>query len=190
MQSHGESNWTVTNGASAGGVELPPEYRVPHWYAVYTCPRHEKSVALQMQRQHVPSFLPLYKSVRRWKDRRKQLELPLFPGYVFVQIALKDRLRVLQTTGVVQLVSFNGKPAMLPDSEIDDLRNGLMANVCAEFHPYLSVGRRVRVHNGPLAGLEGILVRRKDKFRIVLSIHLIKRSVALEVSETDIEPVL
>jgi len=163
---------------------------VPHWYAVYTCPRHEKSVALQMQRQHVPSFLPLYKSVRRWKDRRKQLELPLFPGYVFVQIALKDRLRVLQTTGVVQLVSVNGKPAMLPDSEIDDLRNGLMANVCAEFHPYLSVGRRVRVHNGPLAGLEGILVRRKDKFRIVLSIHLIKRSVALEVSETDIEPVL
>jgi len=190
MHSHCESNSAVTNGARAAGFELPSEYRVLHWYAVYTCPRHEKSVALQMERQQVPCFLPLYKSVRRWKDRQKQLELPLFPGYVFVQMALKDRLQVLQTSGVVQLVSVNGKPAILPDSEIDDLRNGLTANVSTQFHPYLSVGRRVRVHSGPLAGLEGILVRRKDKFRLVLSIHLIKRSVALEVSETDVEPAL
>ncbi|PYX55570.1 MAG: antitermination protein NusG [Acidobacteria bacterium] len=189
MHSYSESNSAVTNGARAAGFELPPEYRVLHWYAVYTCPRHEKSVALQMERQQVPSFLPLYKSVRRWKDRQKQLELPLFPGYVFVQMALKDRLQVLQTSGVVQLVSVNGKPAILPDSEIDDLRNGLTANVSTQFHPYLSVGRHVRVHSGPLAGLEGILVRRKDKFRLVLSIHLLKRSVALEVSETDVEPV-
>jgi transcription antitermination factor NusG len=189
MQSHSESNWAVTNGAWAGGIELPAEYRVPHWYAVYTCPRHEKSVALQMERQHVPSFLPLYKSVRRWKDRRKQLELPLFPGYVFVQLALKDRLQVLQTSGVVQLVSVNGKPAPLADLEVEALRTALARNIVAEPHPYLRLGRRVRVGNGPLAGLEGILVRRKDRFRVVLSVHLIERSVAVEVDESEIQPV-
>src|SRR6266481_6765354 len=79
------------------------------WHAIYTCSRHEKSVSRQLREKQIDCFLPLYRSVRRWKDRRKELELPLFPGYVFVQIALKDRLRVLQTTGVVQLVSVNGK---------------------------------------------------------------------------------
>ena len=189
MHSYSESNSAVTNGARAAGFELPPEYRVLHWYAVYTCPRHEKSVALQMERQQVPCFLPVYKSVRRWKDRQKQLELPLFPGYVFVQMALKDRLQVLQTSGVVQLVSVHGKPIPLADLEVEALRTGLARNIVAEPHPYLRVGRRVQVQNGPLAGLEGILIRRKDKFRVVLSIHLIERSVAVEVDESAIQPV-
>jgi transcription antitermination factor NusG len=126
--------------------------------------------------------------LRRWKDRRIQLELALFPGYVFVHIALRDRLQVLQLPGVVQLVSFGGKPAALPDAEIEALRNGLAGNLCAEPHPYLTVGRRVRVRAGSVAGLEGILLRRKQKFRVVLSIQLIQRSVAIEVDEADIEP--
>jgi transcription antitermination factor NusG len=183
MKTQSDSNFALTNGG-----EVPSEYREQHWYAAYTCPRHEKSVALQMERQQVPSFLPLYTSIRRWKDRRKQLELPLFPGYVFVQLALRDRFRVLQTSGVVQLVSVNGKPVPLADLEIEALRSGLTRNIVAEPHPYLRLGRRVRVRNGPMAGLEGILLRRKDKFRVVLSIHLIERSVAVEVDEADIEP--
>ena len=112
----------------------------------------------------------------------------LFPGYVFVHLDLKDRLRVLQVPSVVRFVSFNGHPAPLPDSEIEALNSGLAGGVRAEPHPYLKVGRRVRVKHGPLAGAQGILVRRKDKFRVVLSIDLIMRSVAVEVDEADVEP--
>jgi transcription termination/antitermination protein NusG len=165
------------------------DYVQPRWYAAYTSPRHEKQVSRQIEGRQVQSFLPLYRSVRRWKDRRKLVELPLFPGYVFVHMALKQRTEVLQVPGVVHLVSFQGRPAALPDAEIEGLRQKLAGNVRMEPHPYLRVGRRVRVHSGSVAGLEGILVRRKDKFRVVLSIDLIQRSVVVEVDETDIEPV-
>jgi len=170
------------------GLEFPLEYLESHWYAAYTSPRHEKKVAQQMEGSRIQCFLPLYRSVRRWKDRRKQLDLPLFPGYIFARFALRDRLQVLQLPGVVQLVGFSGKPAPLPDAEIESLRNGLTGNLRVEPHPYLQVGKRVRVHSGPMAGLEGILIRRKEKFRVVLSIHLIQRSVAVEVDEADVEP--
>jgi transcription antitermination factor NusG len=159
-----------------------------HWYALYTCPRHEKRVAEQIEQRSISCFLPVYRSVRRWKDRRKELELALFPGYVFVRIDLKDRLRVLQLTSVVRFVSFNGQPVPLPEGEVESLMNGLSSGICAEPHPYLRVGRRVRVRNGPMAGMQGILVRRKDRFRVVLSLDLIMRSVAVEVDESDIEP--
>jgi transcription antitermination factor NusG len=145
-------------------------------------------VAEQIERCRISCFLPLYRSVRRWKDRRKELELALFPGYVFVRIALKDRLRVLQLPGVVRFVSFNGYPVPVPDGEMESLMNGLRSGVRLEPHPYLTVGRRVRVRCGPLARTQGILVRRKDKFRVVLSLDLIMRSVGVEVDESDIEP--
>jgi transcription antitermination factor NusG len=188
MDSLSQVNVAVKTTESSAALELPSEYVESRWYAAYTNPRHEKRVAQQMEGQRICCFLPLYKSVRRWKDRRQQLELPLFPGYVFVHMALKDRLQVLQLPGVVQFVAFNGRPAALPNAEIEALRGGLVRNVPAEPHPYLKIGRRVKVHSGPVAGLEGILVRRKDKFRVVLSIHMIERSVAVEVDETDIAP--
>jgi len=159
-----------------------------NWYALYTCPRHERRVAEQIKQCRISCFLPLYRSVRRWKDRRKELELALFPGYVFVRIALKDRLRVLQMASVVRFVSFNGHPVPLPDSEMESLMNGLTSGVRAEPHPYFTVGRRMRVRSGPLAGTQGILVRRKDRFRLVLSLELIMRSIAVEVDEADVEP--
>jgi len=159
-----------------------------HWYALYTCPRHEKRVAEQIQQRSISCFLPVYRSVRRWKDRRKELELALFPGYVFVRIALRDRLRVLQLAGVVRLVSFRAQPVPLPDGEVESLKNGLASGVCAEPHPYLTVGRRVRVRYGPMTGMQGILVRHKEGLRLVLSIDLIMRSVMLEVDEADVEP--
>ena len=163
----------------------PPPVR---WYAAYTCSRHEKFVAQQLQRRRIDCFLPLYKSWRRWKDRRKQIDLALFPGYVFVRIALQERLRVVELPGVVHLVSFRGQPAPLPEQDIAALRNGLEEGLYAEPHPYLRAGRRVRVARGPMAGTQGILVRRKEKCRFVLSLDVLMRSVAVEVDAADVEP--
>ena len=161
--------------------------RPAFWYAAYTRARHEKLVARQLQERQIACFLPLYSSVRRWKDRRKMLELPLFPGYVFVHIHPEDRLQVLGIPGVARFVSINGRPAEVPESDIESLQRGVANGVHAEPHPYLKVGQRVHVKRGPLAGSEGILVRKKDKLRVVLSIHLIMRSVAAEVEVGDIE---
>ena len=157
------------------------------WYAAYTCARHEKRVREQLEERHIRCFLPLYSSVRRWKDRQKELELALFPGYVFVRIASGDRLRVLQVPSVVGLVCFSGHPAPLEDDEIELLLSGVANGARVEPHPYLKLGRRVRVRSGPLAGTEGILVRKREKFRVVVSIDLIMRSVAVEVDAADLE---
>ena len=158
-----------------------------NWYALYTCARHEKRVAEQIERRSFSCFLPVYRSIRRWKDRRKELELALFPGYVFVRMALEKKLRVLEVPGVVHLVSFNGQPAPVPAEQIETLRTRLSNSGRIEPHPYLSKGRRVRVRSGAMEGLEGIVVRRKDSCRIVFSIDLIQRSVAVEVDEADLE---
>ena len=157
------------------------------WYVLYTCPRHEKQVATQIERRSFSCFLPLYRSVRRWKDRRKELKLALFPGYVFVRMPLESKLQVLEVPGVVRLVSFNGKPATLSASEIETLQDRLSSTLKIEPHPYLRTGRRVRVRSGAMQGLEGIVVRRKDRCRVVFSIDLIQRSVAVEVDEADLE---
>jgi transcription antitermination factor NusG len=177
----------ITAGGGDAGTQLAA-FRQVRWYAIYVCSRHEKQVLSQLQERSISSFLPVYRSLRRWKDRRKELELVLFPGYVFVHIDLKDRLRVLQLPSVVRFVSFYGHPAPLPDTDIEILSRGLASGIRAEPHPYLKVGHRARVRSGPLAGAQGILMRRKDKFRVVLSIDLIMRSVAVEVDEADIEP--
>jgi transcription antitermination factor NusG len=188
-----ETNHRVEEPAHERGLSVaangtPLQLR---WYATYVCSRHEKQVLSQLRERNVSCFLPLYRSVRRWKDRRKELELVLFPGYVFVRIdLLKERLRVLQLPSVVRFVSFNGQPAALPDAEIETLTRGLASGIRAEPHPYLRVGQRVYIRYGPLAGAQGILLRRKDKLRVVLSIDLIMRSVAVEVDEADVEPVL
>lgn len=157
------------------------------WYALYTCARHEKRVAEQIERRRFSCFLPLYRSVRRWKDRRKELDLALFPGYVFVRMSLANKLRVLELPGVVQFVSFNGKPAALPPEEIEALRDRLSHRARIEPHPYLRTGRKVRVRSGPFEGLEGVIVRRKDRCRLIFSIDLIQRSLAIELDEADVE---
>ncbi len=159
------------------------------WYAVYTCANHEKRVAEQLSVRAVEHFLPLYASVRSWKDRQVQLQLPLFPGYVFVRIALCDRLQVLEVPSVARLVGFSGIPAALPDIEIETLRAGLAGGSHAIPHPYLKAGRRVRIIAGPLAGLTGNLLRRQGKTRVAISIDLIQRSIVVEASAADVEPV-
>jgi transcription termination/antitermination protein NusG len=180
---------TLTTAMADPAVVGPVDASRANWYALYTSPRHEKRVAEQIERHSIACFLPLYRSVRRWKDRRKELKLVLFPGYVFVRIALHNRLRVLQLPGAVRLVTFNGQPAALPEDEIENLRNRLSGSGGIEPHPYLRTGRRVRVRCGPMQGLEGIIVRKKDRCRLVFSVDLIQRSVAVEVDEADVEAV-
>ena len=165
-----------------------PEPTVFNWYAVAVYPRHEKTVGQYLERRGVKFFLPLYRTMRRWKDRKKKLELVLFPGYVFVNLDLHDRLQVLESPSVVRFISFQGKPARVEDNEILALTAALNAGVRTEPHPYIREGKKVRVVRGPLAGLEGIMKRRKDRFRLVLSVDLIMRSVMLEVDESDVEP--
>ena len=178
-----------TNSAIAIPSAEGGERTKGNWYALYTCPRHEKRVAEQIEQRRISCFLPMYRSVRRWKDRRKELELALFPGYVFVCIALQDKLQVLKVPGAVRLVTFNGQPAALPEQEIECLRKRQSNSSKFEPHPYLRVGRRVRVRSGPMLGLEGIIRRNKDKCRVVFSLDLIMRSVSVEVDEADLEPV-
>ncbi len=160
------------------------------WYAAYTCAKHEKRVAAELGARDVEHFLPMYSSVRRWKDRRVTLDLPLFPGYVFVRLALRERLRVVQIPSVVRLVGFGGLPTALPDAEMEVLQSGLSRSPSAGPHPFLAVGRRVRITGGPFAGLEGILKRKKSSLRVVVSLELIQRSVAVDVDTADVEGVV
>jgi transcription antitermination factor NusG len=167
---------------------LPTDRFRPCWYAASTRANHEKNVAEHLAARSVEHFLPLYESVRRWKDRRVRLQMPLFPGYVFVHISLCDRLRVLQIPSVASLVRFNGIPAALSETEIETLKASLEQGIQVVPHPYLNVGRRVRVAAGPLEGLEGIVIRKKNALRFVISLDLIQRSVVVELDQADLGP--
>ncbi len=173
-----------------GPVALVASSLEPRWYAAYTRSKHEKRVAAELSARDVEHFLPLYSSVRRWKDRRVQLEMPLFPGYIFVRIALRDRLRVVQIPSVVRLVGFSGLPAALPDTVMEILRLGLSERSRAGPHSFLAVGRPVRITGGPFAGLRGVLKRRKNQLWVVVSIDLVQRSIIISVDSTEVTPLI
>jgi transcription termination/antitermination protein NusG len=157
------------------------------WFAVYTRYRHEKAVAQVITGKGVEVFLPLYKAVHRWKDRMKDLSLPLFPNYVFVLANLNQRVAVLSTPGVYDFVRLSGVPAVIPAAEIDAVRCAVERGLNVEPHPLLKSGDRVRVKSGPLEGLEGILVRKKSFYRLVLSVELLMKSISVEVEACDVE---
>jgi transcription antitermination factor NusG len=168
-------------------IDEPIARDEPRWYAAYICANHEKRVAHQFTQQSIEHFLPLFEAVRRWKDRRKRLQLPLFPGYLFVRFALRDRLNILQVPSVVRLVGFNGRPTPVEDHQIETLQETLTPQLKVRPHPYLAVGKKVRIIRGPLQGTDGVLVRRKSVWRVVLSINLIVRAASVEVEADDIE---
>jgi transcription antitermination factor NusG len=134
-------------------------------------------------------FLPTYNSIRRWKDRQKMLSLPLFPGYVFVKGAANRRLQVVSTPGVHMILSNGEKIAVIPDHEIDSIRQTIASALLVEPHPFLRCGERVRVVHGSLQGVEGILTRKKNLFRLVLSVEMLAKSVSVEIDATSVEPV-
>ena len=166
-------------------VGADPSAEVP-WYAAYTSANHEKRVAQQLEWRGIENYLPVHDCVRRWKDRRVRLQSPLFPGYVFVRLALRDRLRVLQVPGVARLVGFDGRPTPVTAEDIEAIRACLAGNRDVQPHPYVRCGQRVRVLSGPLAGLSGIVVRQKNRTRFVVSFDVLERSVAVEMDDSDL----
>jgi transcription antitermination factor NusG len=166
---------------------VPAQEFSANWFAAYTKSHHEKRVAWNLNTRQIESFLPLYSTRRRWKNRcEMNLELPLFPNYVFVRIDPRERVRVLEVPGVHSLVGCGRTLAPLPQFEIEALRSGLGQRK-VEPHPYLVVGERVRVKAGPMMGMEGVLIRKKNNFRVVLTLDLILQSVAVEVDADDLE---
>ena len=152
------------------------------WFAVYTIPRHEKKVSSQLQQRNIEVFLPFHRTVSYWKNRTKaELELPLFPSYVFVRMPMEMKGAVLSVPGAVSVVGSKREPWPLPDNEMEILRRGL--DDCRPApHPYFNTGDRVRIMQGPLAGMEGFLMDKKNGSRMVLSIEQIMRSVSVEVN--------
>ena len=157
------------------------------WYAVCTRHQHEKSAARIMEYKNLEVFLPLYKARHRWKDRIKEVSVPLFPGYLFVREGLKRWLAILSTPGVSSIVSSGSQPVAIPFLEIEGIKRVVESTLRVEPHPFLKSGDRVRVKCGPIAGVEGILIRHKNVARLVLSVELLGNSAAVEVDATDVE---
>lgn len=158
------------------------------WYALYTRPRHEKTVASHLESRRVEVFLPLREVLSRWKDRRKLVHLPLFPGYVFVRTVLARKHEIVSVPGSVRLVGFDGAPAPIPDEQVEAVRRLCETRLACDPYPYLTEGRRVEVVRGLLAGCRGIIVRKKGKFRLVLSVDVLRQSVSVEIDSADVRP--
>ena len=175
--------------SSAPPALLPDALSSPNWFAVYTTARHEKRVDQHLSMREIEHYLPLYRTQRKWSDgSRVTLDLPLFPGYVFVRIDRTQRVRVLEVPGVVAVVGgTGGKPAALPEADIEALRSGLPLRH-VEPHPLLKVGQRARIRSGAFAGMEGIVLRKKNSFRVVLTLDTIMQSFAVEVDGKELEP--
>jgi transcription antitermination factor NusG len=166
------------------------EEREAAWCAVYTRHQHEKSIGEMLRAKGFEVFLPLYESTRRWKDRRKILSLPLFPCYVFVRGAHERRLPVLTTPGVHMIISRGERVATVPDEEIEAIRKAVEGPLSVEPHPFLRCGERVRVMRGSLEGVEGVLTRKKNLYRLVLSVEMLAQSVSVEIDALDVVPLV
>jgi transcription antitermination factor NusG len=173
---------------SSGNDPLPID-AAAEWYAVQTRSRHEKRVAAEARARAMEEFLPLHRCRSRWKNGiTADVDHPLFPCYLFVKVPRCERLRLLQVPGVIGLAVNSSRPTALSPENVEAIK--ALSLIChAEPHPFLKRGDRVRIVAGPLAGKEGILVRRAHDLRVVLSLDFILRSVAVEVSEFDIEPI-
>lgn len=159
------------------------------WWAIYTRHQHEKVVADVLSAKGFEVFLPLYDSIRRWKDRQKLLSLPLFPCYVFVRGGMNRRFQIINTPGVHMALTHGDRIAVIPEKEIDAVRRTVEGPFRMEPHPFLRCGDRVRVIRGSLEGVEGILVRKKNQFRLVLSVDMLAKSVAVEIDASDVESI-
>jgi len=172
--------------------ELCPKSEIPAfplpWFAVVIKPQHERAVQEGLQLKGMESFLPTYLTTRRWSDRVKRLQLPLFPGYVFCRFERSERVPVLRTPGVRSIVSFGAEIVPVPEEEIDRIRLIVSSGAAVEPWPFLKIGQRVRVHTGALAGMEGILAEDRNVTRVVVSMEFLQRSVAVMLNRDQIQP--
>lgn len=158
------------------------------WFALKTRSRHEKLVARALEEGGIECFLPLIRARHRWRDRYQDVALPLFSTYLFVRIDPLERLRVLRARGAIALVGAAGRPVPVAESEIGALRTLVEAGAPLEPHRFLACGQRVRVRAGPFRGVEGVLVRRQGKTKIVIAIDVLKQAAALAIDAADVEP--
>ena len=159
------------------------------WYALYIRHQHEKNVARSLSGKGLEVFLPLYTAVHRWKDRDKRLSLPLFPCYIFLQNPSERWQSILATPGVHSVVGFAKRPATIATAEIEAIQRVVGSCLKLEPHPFLRCGDRVRLTAGPLEGLEGLLLRKKGTWKLLVSVEMLQRSVAVEVDASMVEPV-
>ena len=159
------------------------------WHVLHTQYQHEKNVARALTAKGFEVLLPLYSAVHRWKDRKKRVSLPLFPCYVFVQSPPDRWLPILSTAGVHNVVGFGGTPSVVPYSEIEAVQRISEGFIKVEPHPFIQCGDRVRLVEGPLQGLEGLLVRKKSVWKFLVSVEMLQRSVAVEVDSSMVERV-
>ena len=159
-----------------------------NWYALWTRSRHEQVVREQLERKQVEVFLPTIRKWSRWKDRKKQIDWPLFPGYCFARFEPDDTLPILKCTGVVSIVSFEGAPAPIPDHELAGIRTLIDTDLAFDPVPLIKEGQMVEVVHGPLKGVVGRLVQKKEKARLVLSVDLIGQGVSVEIDAADVRP--
>ena len=161
-----------------------------NWYAVQTRARNEKVISERLQEQGLTTFLPLVTEIRRWSDRKKKVELPLFSCYVFVKLVASnndERMRVYRTNGVFRIVSMRGEAIPIPDEQIDALRTVVTQQVPWSEHPFLKIGQRVRIRGGSLEGVEGVLLSRNGDRTLIISVDAIQRSLAVRVEGYDVE---
>jgi transcription termination/antitermination protein NusG len=161
----------------------------PHWYALRTKSRHEKLVRDQLDKQGIEPLLPTVKRLSQWKDRRKEIEVPLFSGYCFVRFRQEEKLPVQKVAGVVEIVGSGSQPEAIPDEEIEALKTLMTSVLPYDSHPYLHEGMAVEVVRGPLQGVHGVLLRKEKRHRLVLGVRLIQQAVAVEIDIRDVIPV-
>jgi transcription antitermination factor NusG len=164
----------------------PPEQK---WYALTVPYQHERQTEKALQSKGLETLVPVYRSRRQWSDRVKEVEMPLFAGYVLCQFDLTDRIHVTDTPGVAKIVGFGGGPTALKDSEIATIQQVVMSKLPLAPWPYLKAGDRVRVDHGPMRGQEGTLVRTKDSMHLVINIDVLQRSIAVQVDRETIVPI-
>jgi len=162
---------------------------LPRWYALRTRSRHEKQVRDRLASQGVEHLLPTIMRLSRWKDRKKEIEVPLFSGYCFTRFPWPKRTVVLKVFGVVDIVGGGSSPEAIPDDEIEALKTLMASKLPYDAHPYLHEGMAVEVKRGPLEGVRGILVRKDKRHRLVISVHLIQQAAAVEIDTADVVPV-
>ncbi len=162
----------------------------PQWYALYTRSRFEKKMLGELTDRNIDVFLPMREVLSRWKDRRKKIWIPLFPGYIFVHHVNtpENRYRVLNIPGAVRFVGLEGRAEPVPEEQIEHVRRFLEASIAIDSYPYIRVGSRVEVIAGPLKGIQGILVQKRGKFRFVVQVDLIQRAISVEIDASDVRP--
>jgi transcription antitermination factor NusG len=162
-------------------TRVPPQPPIQPWYGVRTKSNHERLAAAVLESKGYEQYLPVYRSRRRWSDRVVEKNQPLFPGYVFCRFDARKPLPIVSTPGVVSVVGFGNEPAPISDTEIEAVQMLLLSGLATEPCPFLQEGQRIRVKRGSLEGLEGILLKKKSDWKIVVSVTMLQRSVAVEI---------